>query len=190
MAAPVGTAEISTNLPNLAICRARRPYVRFSIIPFALLIFPILEIAVFIVAGQYIGLLATLGLIFLTAAIGSVLLRVQGVSILRRLTEENNAGRLPARELVHGGMIVVAGILLLTPGFVTDTIGFLLFVPAVRDAAWAFLRTRMSFAFSTSRFETHYENRDPHMKPSDGVIDLDEDEFKRDPDPNSPWRDK
>ncbi len=190
MAAPVGTAEISTVTANLAICHARRPSVRFSFIPFVLLIFPILEISVFILVGQYIGLLPTLGLIFLTAAIGSVLLRVQGLSILRRLAEENNAGRLPARELVHGGMIVLAGILLITPGFVTDTIGFLLFVPAVRDAAWAFLRTRVSFAFSSSRFETRYENRDPHTKPSDGVIDLDEGEFKRDPDPNSPWRDQ
>ncbi len=162
---------------------------RFSFIPFALLIFPVLEISVFILAGQYIGFWATIGLIFLTAAIGSLLLRVQGFSILRRLAEENQAGRLPARELVHGGMIVLAGILLLTPGFVTDTIGFLLFVPAVRDAAWRFLKTKVAFSFSSARFDAGFHDGGAERRGPEGVVDLDSDEYKRDPDPKSPWRD-
>ncbi len=161
---------------------------RFSFIPFALLIFPVLEISVFILAGQYIGFWATIGLIFLTAAIGSLLLRVQGFSILRRLTEENQAGRLPARELVHGGMIVLAGILLLTPGFVTDTIGFLLFVPAVRDAAWSFLKTKIAFKFSETTFDSGFRDGGAARREPGDVIDLDDEEYRRDPDPKSPWR--
>lgn len=151
---------------------------------------PVLEISGFILVGQYIGLLPTLGLILLTAAIGSVLLRVQGLSILQRLAEENNAGRLPARELVHGGMVVLAGILLLTPGFVTDTIGFLLFVPAIRDATWSFLKTRVKFTFASSSFQTRYEEHPDQnrTRPTKGVIDLDEDDYHRDPDPKSPWK--
>ncbi|MCO6187999.1 FxsA family protein [Rhizobium sp. L1K21] len=162
---------------------------RFSFIPFFLLIMPVLEISVFILVGQYIGLLPTLGLILLTALLGSILLRVQGLSILQRLAAENEAGRMPGRELVHGGMIVIAGILLLTPGFVTDTLGFLLFVPAVRDAAWRFLKSRLRFTFASTSFHSQYEERDEkdHRPPTAGVIDLDEDDYHREPDPKSPW---
>ena len=104
----------------------------FAIIPFLLLIIPVMEIAVFIAVGNLIGLWPTLGLVVLTAVIGSVLLRRQGIGTLARIQAEMQAGRVPARELVDGVMILAAGILLLTPGLVTDTIGFLLFVPGVR----------------------------------------------------------
>ena len=115
----------------------------FSIIPFLLLAIPLLEIAVFVVVGGQIGVLATLGLVLLTAVAGSILLRIQGFGLLARVQNTLNEGRVPGRDLVHGVMIMIAGILLLTPGFVTDTLGFLLFVPAIRDAGWAFLRKRI-----------------------------------------------
>lgn len=159
---------------------------RFPIIPILLIALPLAEIAVFILVGQYIGILPVLALIFLTAAAGSILLRVQGLAVLRRLAEETEAGRTPARELVHGGMIVLAGLFLLTPGFVTDTIGLLLFIPAVRDFVWSRIKNRISFTFvggmrggaSSSGY------RDDRDGP---VVDLDEDDFHREPDKSSPW---
>ena len=115
----------------------------FSLIPFLLLALPVAEIAVFIVVGQYIGLLATLAMILVTAVIGSALLRIQGFGLLQRIGREAEQGRVPGRELVHGVMILIAGVLLLTPGFITDAIGFLLFVPAVRDLGWRLLSDRI-----------------------------------------------
>lgn len=118
--------------------------VPFSIIPFILLAIPIMEIAVFIAVGSQIGLLPTLGMIFLTAIAGSILLRVQGFGVLNQIRRMTEAGKVPGRELVHGVMILVAGVLLLTPGFITDTLGFLLFIPPLRDLGWKFLRDRIT----------------------------------------------
>jgi len=93
---------------------------------------PLLEIAVFIQAGKLIGLWPTLGVVVLTAALGAWQLRVQGLATLLRARAEMEGGVLPARELFDGACLLIAGALLLTPGFVTDAVGFLLFVPRVR----------------------------------------------------------
>ncbi len=163
---------------------------RFSLVPFFLLVIPILEIAAFILIGQRIGVFAVLGLVFLTAGLGSILLRVQGMGILQRLTTESQAGRVPARELVHGGMIFVAGILLITPGFVTDSLGFLLFVPAFRDVAWSFIKGRFTAVHvGGANFGSGFDTRDSEPAFKDGVVDLDPSDFSREPDPNSPWAD-
>ena len=157
----------------------------FSIIPFLLLVVPILEIAVFIVIGQQIGVLMTLALILVTAVIGTILLRSQGFSILTRIRQETDAGRLPGRELGDGAMILIAGVLLLTPGFVTDTIGFLLFVPQIRDRIWQFLRTRIDVVVASAGPQTN--GRPPRDK-SESVVELDPEEFSERPNPDSPWR--
>ena len=85
--------------------------VRFSIIPFLLLGIPLAEIAVFVIVGQQIGLFPTLGLVIGTAVLGSILLRVQGFGVLSRMQRELAERRLPGRELVHGVMILLAGLL-------------------------------------------------------------------------------
>ena len=159
----------------------------FSIIPFLLLAIPLAEIAAFVVIGGQIGVWWTLLMVLVTAIGGSILLRIQGFGLLNRIRTEIDAGRVPSRELVHGVMILIAGILLLTPGFITDAMGFALFIPHLRDALWAFAKTRI-------RFETvvmdgrgrgsAYRDRDS------SVIDLDEDEFNREPDDTSPWHDR
>ncbi|MCB1386645.1 MAG: membrane protein FxsA [Nitratireductor sp.] len=156
----------------------------FSILPFLLLAIPVAEIAVFIVVGGQIGVVWTLACIVITAVIGSILLRVQGFQIINRLREETQAGRVPGRELGHGAMILVAGVLLLTPGFVTDTLGFLLFVPPVRDAIWRFLASRIRFtvvggasSMAGKAFDEHF--RSSGNRPEEGVVDLDPSEFHR-----------
>lgn len=99
---------------------------------------PIVEIAVFIEVGGWIGLWPTIGVVILTAVIGTALLRQQGISVLFRIQENLEANKLPVRELFDGVCLVIAGAFLLTPGFVTDSLGFALFIPPVRQgiATW------------------------------------------------------
>ena len=106
------------------------------IMPILLLVVPILEIAVFILVGGEIGVGWTVLLVLLTAILGTFLLRQQGFGVLEQIREDVNAGRVPAAAMAHGVLIIVAGVLLLTPGFVTDALGFLLFVPGVRRWVW------------------------------------------------------
>ena len=95
---------------------------------------PLLEIALFIQIGGFLGLWPTLGIVILTAFVGTALLQIQGFGILRRAEAHLNKGELPIGEVVSGVFLLVAGALLLTPGFFTDAVGFALFVPAVRLA--------------------------------------------------------
>ena len=111
---------------------------------------PILEIALLIEVGGIIGLWPTLGLILLTAVIGSWQLRTQGLATLARARTQLDAGNMPARELFDGFCLVIAGALLLTPGFVTDAVGFLLFLQPLRDAMRLWLGKRLQ-----AHAETH-----------------------------------
>ena len=93
---------------------------------------PIVEIAVFIEAGERLGLWPTLAAVVVTAVVGSALLRLQGLSTLRRAQASVEAGELPVEAVFDGVCLLFAGALLLTPGFVTDTVGLALFAPPVR----------------------------------------------------------
>ena len=94
---------------------------------------PIMEISVFISVGEEIGVGSTIVIVILTAIIGTWLLRRQGLQTLYRLQEQLNHGQLPLREVFDGFCLLVAGAFLLTPGFVTDGVGFLLFIAPFRD---------------------------------------------------------
>ena len=104
---------------------------------------PVIEIALFIEVGGWLGTWPTIGVVILTAAIGTVLLRIQGLATLGELQRRLAAGEDPSATLAHGAMILVAAVLLLTPGFFTDAVGFLLLTPVVRAAAIRFARSRM-----------------------------------------------
>ncbi len=99
----------------------------------ALIGVPLIEIGIFIEVGGFIGLWPTLGLVVATAVLGSWQLRAQGLATLARARAQMDEGRLPARELFDAFCLVIAGALLLTPGFLTDVVGLALFVPAVRE---------------------------------------------------------
>ncbi len=111
---------------------------------FTFLAVPILEIGIFIVLGGAIGLWPTLAGVVVTALIGSYLIKVQGLSLLGEIQGMMRAGELPARQIAHGVMLAVAGALLLTPGYLTDSCGFLLLMPAVRDRVYEMIRRRVS----------------------------------------------
>ena len=93
---------------------------------------PIVEIALFIVVGGLIGLWPTLGLVVLAAVGGVALMRRQGLRALERLSAGLEAGGGPAEPLAHGALMLIAGVLLVIPGFLTDAVALLLLVPAVR----------------------------------------------------------
>ncbi|MGX7875917.1 FxsA family protein [Mesorhizobium sp. ORM6] len=160
---------------------------RISFLPFFLLALPLMEIAGFVIVGRQVGALATVGLVVASSLAGILLLRHQGFGVMARIRAEMDAGRDPSRQLAHGAMIVVAAILLIIPGFITDIVGLLLFLPPVRDFAWSRFKGRIVVAtdFSTGGFRG---------RPRDKVIDLEdgdysrEDDLKRGPDHNSPWR--
>ena len=95
---------------------------------------PVLEIAVFIEVGGAVGLAPTLLTVVASGGLGIALLRRQGLEALSRCREALDAGRLPVAELFDGLCLLLAGALLLTPGFVTDGLGLALFVPALRTA--------------------------------------------------------
>ena len=97
-----------------------------------LVVVPIIEIGLFIELGGILGLWPTLGIVVLTALLGSLLLRTQGLSTLEELRQTAETGQNPAGPLANGALILVAGLLLLTPGFFTDSIGFLLMIPPFR----------------------------------------------------------
>jgi UPF0716 protein FxsA len=160
---------------------------RFPVIPLLLLALPFLEIAGFVIVGQQIGVLYTLALIVAAGILGAVLLRVQGFGVMTRVRRELDDGGDPSRELAHGAMILLAGVLLLIPGFVTDIIGLLLFLPPVRNVAWRFLKSRVSIA--AGGFGGFAR---PSARRRGKTIDLDADEYSSAPDDgpraDSPWR--
>jgi UPF0716 protein FxsA len=104
------------------------------LLPLVLLfiVVPIAELAVIIQVGQEIGLLWTVALLVADSILGSVLMRSQGRAAWRRFNDATRAGRVPAREVLDGALVIFGGALLLTPGFITDILGLLLLIPPTR----------------------------------------------------------
>ena len=104
-----------------------------SILFLLFILVPPIEIGLFIAVGSRIGLWPTLGIVLLTAVIGASLVSRQGRAEFAKLQSEFAAGQFPAKPLVHGAMILVAGAVLITPGFLTDAVGFALLSPQIRE---------------------------------------------------------
>lgn len=105
-------------------------------------VLPALELAILIKIGTQIGASTTIMIIILTGIWGAYLARMQGFIILQKIQNNLNKGVMPSSELMDGLMILVGGIVLLTPGFITDTIGFLLLIPITRSLIKIFLQKR------------------------------------------------
>ena len=113
---------------------------------------PLIEIAVMIQVGSWLGVLNTLALLILISVLGAWLVKRQGVGLLRRVQGELAAGRVPATALVDGALLLVAGTMLLLPGFVTDFFGLLLLLPPVRAGIRSWLRRRWIGGGGTGRW--------------------------------------
>ena len=132
---------------------------------------PLIEIALFIQVGGWIGLWPTLAVVVLTAILGTRLMRRQGAGELARLRRSLNEFTDPTEPLAHGAMILFSGALLLTPGFFTDAMGLCLLVPRVRTAVFRWLKARVRFqSFATG---PKPEAARPGARPRDRVIETD-----------------
>lgn len=130
------------------------------------------EMATFFWVESRIGLGWALGLALLTAIIGSMLVRRAGITVLGAIRSKWSEGKLPGRELTHGAAILVAGAFLISPGFLTDTLGFLLLIPSVRDLIHGFVSRRFSARVGVSL--TGPAGRYSTSPPGDGdIIDID-----------------
>jgi len=104
----------------------------FKILFILFITIPLIEITILIEIGKIVGAAYTIILNIGTAALGAALLRNQGLSTLAKVQMNMDQGNLPATELIEGLMLLIAGALLLTPGFFTDVFGFLVLIPALR----------------------------------------------------------
>lgn len=135
--------------------------------PFILILilaWPFLEIAGFIYVGARIGILPTIALTLLSSFAGVVLLRLQGIALLQRMRAELAANRVPTADIGHGAFIAFAGLCLLIPGFLSDIVGLLLFLPPVRVFILYLLSRNATIVVRTSTTRS-------------GVVDLDPDDW-------------
>jgi len=113
----------------------------------AFILIPILELAVLLKLHEAAGLGNTLAIVIITGFVGAFLARAQGIMVLAQIRRDLAEGRMPAPRLMDGVMILIAGVLLITPGLITDTAGFLLLIPVVRSTIRAWLRRKLEEKF-------------------------------------------
>jgi len=172
--------------------------------PFLLFILvPLAELAILIKLGEVIGIAATIALVILTAVIGVTLLKRQGLAALSRARADIENGAFPVESVVDGACLLVAGAFLLTPGLLTDTVGFSLLIPSVRRALaqWLFNKLIASGSVDAGGFDAGGGPRGRESPGADGPVlegeyqELDENETGNggdEPDKSgraaSPWR--
>ena len=147
----------------------------FPVITFIFLIVPVFEIYLLIEVGQVIGALWTAFLVVLTAVIGVRLLKIQGISTLRRAQNKMQSAQAPAQEMLEGVGLILAGAFLLTPGFFTDTVGFVLLFPPAR--IWLVSKV-VSYLMASGRFSQQggvqgfrYESGQQQGKANSNIIE-------------------
>jgi UPF0716 protein FxsA len=114
----------------------------------AFTIIPVSEIYVLIAIGGQIGILPSIGLVILTGIVGASLARSQGLQTLGRIRDSFQQGVVPGEELLNALLIAIAGIVLLTPGFLTDAAGLFLLIPATRTLCREWLRRRIELVYA------------------------------------------
>lgn len=143
----------------------------FPVITIIFLIVPVLEIYLLIEVGLVIGALWTAFLVVLTAIIGVRLLKIQGISTLKRAQNKMQSGQPPAQEMLEGIGLVLAGAFLLTPGFFTDTVGFILLFPPTRIWLVGKMVSNMMVSGHFSQRGFHYQAHSQKSKSNSDVIE-------------------
>ena len=144
------------------------------------ILIPLLEIWLFILLGGFIGVYPTLLIILLTAVLGTLLVKTQGTNVLKEIQNKFNELENPTEPIAHGAMILFAGALLLTPGFFTDTIGFLLLLPKVRKSAFFWLKNKVNLVKYSS-----FERDSSYKSNYSDIVVTDYKEVE--PEEKSPW---
>ena len=133
---------------------------------------PVVELTLLIEIGGLIGTLPTLAMIVATGFAGAALARQQGLQTLLRIRAETEAGRLPAGSLVDGVTILVAGAFLLTPGILTDAVGFSLLVPAMRARVREWLGRRFARTVERSQAQVVFYTTTVDPPDTGPVVDV------------------
>ena len=126
----------------------------------AFTVVPLVELGVLIKVGGYIGLFPTLGLVLLTGISGAFLARSQGFWVFNKMSSEINQGNFPGDILFDSVFILVGGLLLLTPGFITDTSGLLLLIPFTRGLIKIWVKREIERAIERNRVKVHPKDID------------------------------
>lgn len=140
------------------------------------IIVPVVELYFIFQVGDIIGGFNTIMLIIVTAMMGSYFIRQQGLSTLLKAQQHMQQGQLPAMEMLEGLILVIAGVMLVTPGFITDTFGFLLLIPPVRQVFVATMGKKLIMRQSTMRQQAPFQGFDndsntPQPPPSGDFIE-------------------
>ncbi len=163
--------------------------------PILLLLFicvPIIEIGLFIQVGGFLGLWPTIALVLVTAFAGASLVRSQGIATLMSVQGRLQQGEMPAQQIIEGVMLAVAGVLLLTPGFMTDALGMLVLLPAPRAKMAKELMKRVKVNTMASGGGFHAQSgfgqspfgQDPFQSPRDDGNTFEGEYEKKDDDKN------
>ena len=141
------------------------------------IIVPALELILLIEIGRRIGTLPTIGLIVFTGILGAFLARRQGLQVLRRMRTEMQAGQLPADSIFDGVIVLIAGAFLMTPGILTDTVGFLCLIPATRRVIKNLIWSRLKRAIDRGQIYTATYRGPRSQNDSEDVIIIDHDDY-------------
>ncbi|GEM76625.1 FxsA family protein [Vibrio sagamiensis] len=134
----------------------------FPILLLAFILVPVIEIGLFIKVGGFLGFWPTIGLVLVTAFVGASLVRSQGIQTLISVQARIQQGELPAQQIFEGVLLAVAGVLLLTPGFLTDAIGMTILLPAPRAMVAKYLMTKVVLKpMGGGGFHSGYSNHGP-----------------------------
>ena len=121
---------------------------------------PFIEVILFITIGKYIGLWNTIFIIIVTGVIGAILVKGQGITILNKALEEIKSNKIPIFSMFEGIAILIAGAFLLTPGFLTDTLGCVLLIPKARNLIISYIASHLKKRAIYKKKTTYYSNEE------------------------------
>jgi UPF0716 protein FxsA len=155
----------------------------FSRLLLLFIVVPIIELFLLIQLGQWIGTLPTIGIIIVTGTLGAFLARRQGGQVLGRVQTEFQSGQIPANAIFDGAIILVAAALLVTPGILTDVVGFMCLIPYTRQIIKQIIRAQFEKAVQRGQVRTttfSYGPPNGHNRPHepDDVIIIDHEDIK------------
>jgi len=113
-------------------------------------VIPLIELTLLVKIGMSIGIFYTILLVFCTACVGAYMAKMEGLGVIARFQRNMATGVFPAEELIDGAMLLVAGALLITPGILTDVVGFLLVIPASRAIIKVWLKQYLKTKIETT----------------------------------------
>ena len=124
------------------------------------IVIPLIEVMLFITIGKYIGLWNTIIIIIITGIIGAILVKSQGITILNKALEEIKSNKIPILSIFEGIAILIAGAFLLTPGFLTDTLGCILLIPKTRNLIISYITTHLKKRTVYKEKSTYYPDEE------------------------------